>query len=57
MCGWVTAEKSIARSSLQQNLSRYQTSLDNELYKAMKALREEKNFRLSAIDVINKEDE
>ena len=34
----------------QDLLSRYQPSLDNELYKAIRALREAQQWRLKAID-------
>lgn len=35
-------------------MGRYQSTLDNELYKAMRALRDAQNWRLSRIDVVAK---
>jgi hypothetical protein len=33
-------------------LTKYQTTLDNQLYKAMKALRDEQAWRLNSLDAI-----
>ena len=33
-------------------LSKYQTTLDNQLFKAIKALRDEQNWRMSLMDVV-----
>lgn len=37
-----------------ETLSRYQSALDNELYKATRALRETQSFRLRTMDVVGK---
>lgn len=42
---WIIAKNAIAQGDLEKNLSRYQTSLDNELYKALKALRDQQQWR------------
>jgi hypothetical protein len=38
-------------------LTKYQTTLDNQLYKAMKALREAQDLRIASIDAIESTDE
>jgi hypothetical protein len=50
MAKWVQAKDSITFGETERLFSRYQTSLDNELYKALKALREQQKFRMSTID-------
>jgi uncharacterized protein YktA (UPF0223 family) len=50
MAKWVQAKDSISFGETERLFSRYQTSLDNELYKALKALREQQKFRMSTID-------
>lgn len=43
-------EKLTSEWKQAETLTKYQTSLDNQLYKAMKALREQQEFRLKSID-------
>ena len=49
LAGWVHAKKSILKGELRDRLSRYQTTLDNELYKALRALREAQKWRTETI--------
>jgi hypothetical protein len=48
---WVRAERSIPRGNLQEKLMRYQIGLDNELYKALRALRDAQKWRREAMEV------
>lgn len=47
---WVRAKNAVTQGELEKQLSRYQTSLDNELYKALKALREQQQWRRENIE-------
>ena len=49
----VTAQRAIPPGEARDKLGRYQAMLDNDLYKAMKALRDAQQWRLASIDVTN----
>ena len=46
----VTAARAIPSTEAREKLARYQTMLDNSLYKDMKALRDTQQWRLSVLD-------
>ncbi len=48
----VRAERAIPVAEVREPLSRYQTTLDNQLYKTLKSLREAQQWRLSSIDAV-----
>lgn len=48
----VRGKRAILKDKLREALSRYQVMLDNELYKAIKALREAQEWRYKALTVI-----
>ena len=51
----VQSKKAILQGKLRDTLSKYQVMLDNELYKAIKALREAQNWRMETLDSVSEE--
>ena len=52
----VRAQRAIPSGVARDKLARYQTMLDNGLYKALKALREVQQWRLATIEVVDEVD-
>jgi len=52
----IRAQRAIPRAAVRETLARYQTMLDNELYRALRALREAQEWRLQTIPGVVTED-
>jgi len=52
----VRAQRAIPLGEARDKLARYQTMLDNGLYKALKALREAQQWRMATIDIAHEAD-
>lgn len=50
LANWVIAKKVVIEGQFGDTLARYQSTLDNQLYKALKALREAQQWRLNSLD-------